>query len=288
MIQFDNTELFYLKPLIHRWKNYKFNSDYNLFQFKNIKNSTLKTKHVNDNDIIPNFSRKFFNTWKETVDNWQTLFDTNHPIIENEKIDFGVYTDTFFVVNKAGTSADNCLDGYDGQSTKNGKIRVIKRDNIGLSFGGYIDTFNQYKHEYDYWMFLEDDVIVYKEGYIKDFIDELHSTNASFIALAPISTLINPHCGGGCGLTSTKFMEKIYTTEFVNTKLKEWSNYKGYDVASVKLKEKNAEIEFTKYFNLKNHHKYSPLCVNYTQHSSQSQFKYLLKPESEFIYKVGK
>ena len=209
-------------------------------------------------------------------------------ILNNEKVDVGFPTDTFFVVNTAGIPADNCLDKYDGQLTANGKIRVIKRDNIGISFGGYIDIFNQYKHEYDYWMFLEDDVVVYKEGYIKSFIDELNSSDATFIALAPISTFIKTHCGGGCGLTSTKYMERIYNSDFVKLKLDEWAKYSGYDVAAGSLKGKNAEIEFSSHFILKNHSSYSPLCVNWSSHSSQRKFKYLLSPKSEFIYKVGK
>jgi len=209
-------------------------------------------------------------------------------ILNNEKVDVGFPTDTFFVVNTAGIPADNCLDEYDGQPTTNGKIRVVKRDNVGLSFGGYIDTFNQYKHEYDYWMFLEDDVIVYKEGYIKSFIDELNSSDATFIALAPIATLIKPHCGGGCGLTSTEYMERTYTSAFVKSKLEEWSKYSGYNVAAGSLKGKNAEIEFSSFFNLKNHSTYTPLCANWSNHSSQKRFKYLLRPESEFIYKVGR
>ena len=209
-------------------------------------------------------------------------------IVENEKIDFGFPTDTFFVVNKAGIPEDDCLDEWDGYETANGRIRVVKRDNIGLSFGGYIDTFNQYKHEYDYWMFLEDDVMVFKKGYIKDFIDELNSSDATFIALAPISNLHKRHCGGGCGLTSTAYMEQTYNTEFVTRKLSQWSQYNGYDVAANSLGERNAEIEFSSYFNLKNHSKYSPLCINWRQHSSQRRFEYLLKPWSEFIYKVGK
>ena len=136
-------------------------------------------------------------------------------------------------------------------------------------------------------MFLEDDVIVYKHGYIKSFIDEL-SPEAPFIALAPISTFIKPHCGGGCGLTSTEYMERTYTSDFVKSKLEEWSKYKGYDAAAGSLQSKNAEIEFSSYFKLKNHSTYTPLCVNWPTHDSQRRFKYLLRPDSEFIYKVGK
>jgi hypothetical protein len=54
-------------------------------------------------------------------------------IIDNEKINVGVDTDTFFVVNKSESHLDNLLDEFDGMLTANGKIRVVKRDNIGLS-----------------------------------------------------------------------------------------------------------------------------------------------------------
>ena len=71
-------------------------------------------------------------------------------------------------------------------------------------------------------------------------------------------------------------MERTYTSDFVKSKLEEWSEYKGYDVAAGSLQSKNAEIEYT------------PLCVNWSTHDSQRRFKYLLRPDSEFIYKVGK
>jgi hypothetical protein len=164
MIQFDNTELFYLKPLIHRWKNYKFNSDYNLFQFKNIKNSTLKTKHVNDNDIIPNFSRKFFNTWKETVDNWQTLFHTNHPIIENGKISSNICSVTELInIYKNQIKVNDCYinkQKYKNYLIKNKHLYIIHDWNQI----GFINTLeylpNEFKkninpnlsNNYHYWI----------------------------------------------------------------------------------------------------------------------------------------
>lgn len=230
----------------------------------------------------------YFGKRRKASNNSQ-IIDLLPEIIQNEtQIDVGYDTDTFFVVNDSRTELDNSLDEYNGYQTKNGKIRVIKRPNIGMSFGGYIDIFNKFKNEYDYWMFLEDDVIVYKDGYISDFINYLESSNTTFVALAPISHLIRTHCGGGCGLTSTKYMEQTYTTQFVDSKLNEWSNYSGYDVASGKLQDKNAEIEFTSYFKLQNHPNFLPIASNYSKHSTQISYKHLYNSNFEFIYKVGK
>jgi hypothetical protein len=231
----------------------------------------------------------FYFGQRRIASNNSQIIDLLPEIIQNEtQIDVGYDTDTFFVINDSQTEFDNLLDEYDGYQTKNGKIRVIKRPNIGMSFGGYIDIFNKFKNEYDYWMFLEDDVIVYRDGYISEFINYLESSDATFVALAPISHLIRTHCGGGCGLTSTKYMEQTYTTQFIDSKLNEWSNYSGYDVTSGKLQAKNAEIEFTSYFKLQNHSKFSPLASNCSKHSTQTSYKHLYNSNFEFIYKVGK
>lgn len=229
----------------------------------------------------------YFGTRRIASNNTQ-IINLLPEILHNETtINNGVDTDVFFVINSSESTDDNLLDKYDGLKTKNGIIRVVKRPNIGMSFGGYIDIFNRFKNEYDYWMFLEDDVLVYEDNYIKEFIDELESTPATFIALAPISNIEKTHCGGGCGLTSTTYMSKTYTPEFIHSKLNEWSNYKGYDVTASVLKGRNAEIDFTSYFNLRNHSKFSALASNYKQHSTQRRY-YTLDDGKQFIYKVGK
>jgi len=38
----------------------------------------------------------------------------------------------------------------DNQSTKNGKIIVVSRENIGISFGGFNYAFQKFKDDYDY------------------------------------------------------------------------------------------------------------------------------------------
>lgn len=211
-------------------------------------------------------------------------------IIDNvTKVDVGFATDTFFVVNKSNTKDDLMLNKYHGMPTINGKIRVVSRDNIGLSFGGYLDIFNQYKNEYDYWFFTEDDVIVYHPNYIKEFIDELIVSDSTFIALAPVSDYIKPHCGGGCGLTSTNYMNEVYSSDIIKNTLSDWSTYSGYDSAANSLGGYNSEIQFSSKFKLSNHTEFSPICSNYLTHEMQlhNSHRYNLK-ELKFIYKVGK
>ena len=79
-------EKYYFEPLLDRWLNHYWNSDYVLFDFKDNKKATLLTKEVSINDIIPNFSESFFKIWKEVVDNWTTVFDCKEGVIKDGKI----------------------------------------------------------------------------------------------------------------------------------------------------------------------------------------------------------
>jgi hypothetical protein len=211
-------------------------------------------------------------------------------IVQKEiDIDKGIDTDTIFVVNKTDTPADDQLDQYHNQSTKNGKMIVHKRANVGLSFGGYLDAFSTFRYQYDYWFFVEDDVIVYKPEYVKAFVEELEDTDATFIALSPVSDYVSTHCGGGCGLTSTSYMNAAYPEQKLESVLRKWAGFSGYDVAANRLGRENAEVEFTSYFKLANHSKFSPICDNYKKgHTSQAKHAHKYNLDTlEFIYKVG-
>jgi hypothetical protein len=79
-------EKYYFQPLLDRWFNCYWGSDYSLFDFKDTKKSTLFTKDVNIDDIVPNFSESFFKMWKEVVDNWTNVFNSNEGVIKDGKI----------------------------------------------------------------------------------------------------------------------------------------------------------------------------------------------------------
>lgn len=195
-------------------------------------------------------------------------------------LDKGYPTDTIFVINKCGIpELDNYLDKFNNKKTHNGVIKIIQRSNIGLSFGAYLETYHKLKKEYDYWFFCEDDVIIYKDNYIKMFIENL-SEDTSFVALSPISEHIKPHCGGGCGLTSTYFMSKVYPDEELPSILDKWGLCKGYDGGIW-------ESEFTSKFKLANCKNISPLASNWRFHSSQRNHA-SHNIQINYIYKVGK
>jgi hypothetical protein len=234
-------------------------------------------------------------------------FDFNTPkdmgsyiqrMLENEiNIENGVNTDVVFVNNENNNEELNLLlNSYNEVKTKNGKIIINVRENLNGSFGAYYDMFFKYMDDYDYFFFCEDDVLIYKEKYISEFIEYLNSDELiGFVCLAPISYSLGVqsiHSGGGCGLTSKEKFLKVYSKESVNqlleNKRKNNNNIDNYNLFQI------LEIEFTSTFmrngfNIKNHPKFFPLCDNYEIHGGQKHYKQLLNSyeNGEFIYKVG-
>ena len=210
--------------------------------------------------------------------------------IENEiNIDNGINTDVILVNNDVGNiEANEFLNTYDGLKTKNGKIIVETRENRGGSFGSYYYSFLKYKDDYDYWFFCEDDVLIYEDGYMKEFVNHLNtSPELGFVALAPMSSSTYPtHSGGGCGLTSTeKFINSRGLENITNT-LNSFSPNLSYGELE------DNEVSFTnlyysKNYHISNHPNFSPLCLNFNLHGGQKSH---YKPEYanlKFIYKVG-
>lgn len=223
-----------------------------------------------------------------TPEDMKSFFDIN---INNEMIiNNGIKTDIIIVNNRCGNEDDdNFVLKYKNQKTQSGNIIIEERDNIGGSFGAYFEMFLKYKSEYDYWFFCEDDVLIFKNGYMKDFVEFIDSDeNLGFVCLAPISERNSEriHSGGGIGLSSTDKFGKIYNNSTIAERLNDMVANPTYG----KL-QKDEEM-FTANFvlngmNIKNHPNYSSLAENYIKHSTQPGFASVDNLEKEFIYKVG-
>jgi hypothetical protein len=213
--------------------------------------------------------------------------------LENEKkIDNGFPTDVVFVNNDCNNKESNeILNSYNNTETKNGKIFIETRENESGSFGAYYDTAFKYKDHYDYFFFSEDDVIIYKDNYIKDFIDFIDNNDeVGFVSLAPISKspYYPRHSGGGCGLTTKEKFLKCNPEDYV----KQFRIENNDRPIHIYGKLENLEVEFTnafvrKDYQLKNHPKYSPLCSNFNIHVGHLNNYDPSYVNLEFIYKVG-
>jgi len=216
-------------------------------------------------------------------------------MMENEvSIDMGIETDVILINNNCGNPTINeSINSFNNNKTKNGKIIVEHRENIGGSFGAYFDMFKKYLSKYNYFFFCEDDHIIFKEGYMKDFVDYLDSDEKiGYVCLAPITPLglsgYPIHSGGGIGLTSTKNFNKVYgegsKCNFRETMELDMSyeNLQGYESKF------NANFILHGGLELKNHPKYSCIPKNYE--NFEINYKNYLNEEvlqKEFIYNVG-
>ena len=153
-------------------------------------------------------------------------FTTNEEILELIKftlnlevaINPGCSVDLIIINNKTGwDKGDIYLDSIKNKKINSGIVKILHRENIGRSFGGYNFAVDKFKDEYDFYIFTEDDILINKENYASIAIEEfMKCKNCGFIAFQGLSmkfknySLENSiHAHGGVGLTSYSVLEKV-------------------------------------------------------------------------------
>lgn len=143
--------------------------------------------------------------------------------IEN-KYDPGFDRDLIIVNADINSSKGNkFIEDINNQRIKRGKIIAYTRENFGLSYGSYNDAFKNFKQNYDYFLFTEDDWLIYKKDYLKIGIDILNNNpKAGMVAYVAVTKIdkskwnelnLNKNtaygCHGGIGLSSTEILKNI-------------------------------------------------------------------------------
>jgi hypothetical protein len=135
----------------------------------------------------------------------------------------GIDRDIIIVNSDIGcVEGNNFLNQINYLEINNGKVICFNRRNIGMSYGGFNDAFLKFKNKYDFFLFLEDDLITAKNNYLKVGLDKWNSTpNCGFVAYIGISKVAKywwKKAGlkkdtdvaySGCVLTSTKVLNEI-------------------------------------------------------------------------------
>ncbi len=161
--------------------------------------------------------------------NFTTVKDTIHllnfQISMEEKYPPGINRDIIIVNSDVGSEEGNLfIKKLNNKKIDNGKIITFTRENFGLSYGAYNDAFIKFKENYDYFLFVEDDLITAKKNYLKIGLDKFkENTNTGFLAYYGVSKIpkswwkiagLNDRNAfsaySGCGLTSKKILNEIY------------------------------------------------------------------------------
>ena len=160
-----------------------------------------------------------FTTVKDTIDliNFQIEMESKYPP--------GLHRDLIIVNSDVGSDEGNAfIENLNNKEIIDGKIISFKRKNFGLSYGAYNDAFIKFKENYDYFLFIEDDLITVKKNYLKLGIEKFkEKPDTGFVAYYGVSKIskgwwkragLNKDNAfgaySGCGLTSTLILNKIY------------------------------------------------------------------------------
>jgi len=139
--------------------------------------------------------------------------------IQNDgAIDCGVSEMDIIVINNNSDSitqkGEDFLKKIHNRSTPFGKIFVHHRENVGGSLGAYSFAYDLYKNQYDYWLFIEDDVKMTYPRYYKILIDEF--TGQPKLGMLSLTIIHNENTedawvSGGFGIAHDKILNEIKT-----------------------------------------------------------------------------
>lgn len=132
-------------------------------------------------------------------------------VVELERsVEPGIPMDTVLVCNGGWPSeADDFIQDIDGSATCRGTLKVLSRDNIGISFGGYAHAYKMLRDRYRFWLFSEDDVLFTRHNYALDLKTKLITERLAFVGVFEITDPRKPHCPGGVGMSRRSKLDKV-------------------------------------------------------------------------------
>jgi hypothetical protein len=136
----------------------------------------------------------------------------NHDLLFNHGVG---NMDIIVINNESQTITQECTDylnEINNMVTPFGEIKVIHRENKGGSLGAYSHAFDIFIDDYDYWLFVEDDLKLIYPNYYQMIIDEFKDEKLGFLALTLINNENNintKHVSGGFGASKTTILKKI-------------------------------------------------------------------------------
>tara|TARA_B100000795_G_C22782800_1_gene433181 strand:+ start:759 stop:1655 length:897 start_codon:yes stop_codon:yes gene_type:complete len=148
----------------------------------------------------------------------------NYQIEMEKKFPPGLDRDLIIVNSDVNSIEGNLfVKNLDQKKINDGKVITFNRKNVGLSYGAYSDAFLKFRNDYDFFLFIEDDVVTIKKDYLKIAHNKWKQTdNCGFVALIGLSKVdagwwqkagLNEtnafSAYSGCGFTSKNILNKI-------------------------------------------------------------------------------
>lgn len=183
------------------------------------KRGRVRLKTQLTGDPIGYFSHsQNFTTTKDTIDL------LNFQIDMEEKYPPGLDRDLIVVNSDVGSEeGNNFINNLKDRKINDGKLLSFTRKNVGLSYGAYSDAFLKFRNEYDFFLFIEDDLVTAKKDYLKIGMEKWQKTkNCGFVAFfglskvnkgwwkkADLNETNSVSAFSGCGLSSSSVLGEI-------------------------------------------------------------------------------
>jgi hypothetical protein len=95
------------------------------------------------------------------------------------------------------------------------EVEINIRENIGISYGAWLDTFDKYKDEYDYYVFSEDDYFFVQDNWDNYLVNKHDSyKDCGYLCMftqEPLEwNMFKKHAGSSVGIASTESLTKVY------------------------------------------------------------------------------
>jgi len=157
--------------------------------------------------------------------------DLVRVVIDREiNLDKGIPCDTLIVINRPYNESTfaktihtrEWVLGLDGKQTTNGVVKVVERENIGISYGAFSHMFDLYRDDYDFWFFNEDDYIIDAENYMRNDFEQFREidNNAGYISESGVcgnfpSSPYPTHVHFGLGFSSRQVLSQLGRLPFM-------------------------------------------------------------------------
>jgi hypothetical protein len=172
-----------------------------------------RNSHIHD-PAIPRTEWRSIERHDQDYSTEEKVHNMIHTHVRNvQTMDFGpnIELDVYLVLNSKLPHMGSSLDELDGLKTLNGTVHVIKRNNVGHSYGAYTDTYESLRDEYDAFYFTEDDFLLKEREFFAITTQALKQDPSIGFFTSYCFNEQHPqtHVNGAIGIALTTSLKKI-------------------------------------------------------------------------------
>jgi len=92
---------------------------------------------------------------------------------------------------------------------QNADVKILRRPNIGQSYGSYYDIYRKYSDTFDYYIFMEDDYIFVENKFDTILVEEYEKSGCGYLCGLVLPFGGKPHAAISNGIASSAVLKKV-------------------------------------------------------------------------------